>query len=310
MAGMAEFILHHYASSPFSEKVRLAFGLKGLAWRSVEVAAVPPRPLLDALTGGYRRVPVLQVGADVYCDSNLILPALERLAGGPTLYPEAPALSQALGFNWERSIWLAAIGVRVHAAKEDAPAGFLRDREKEYLYVDMSKAAMEPLAALNVQRVRAQLAFVDAALADGRAFLSGGRPGALDLVYAHIVWLMRGADEAKVDALLNLAPILPWLRRVLALGHGRPAAMGAEEALAAARATEPAAIDHLRSTLNGEGPRIGSAVTVTPDDFARVPVAGTLVGADEREVVIHRRDECAGNLHLHFPRAGFEMRAA
>ena len=37
------------------------------------------RPLLSPLTGGYRRAPVLQVGADIYCDTNIILPALERL---------------------------------------------------------------------------------------------------------------------------------------------------------------------------------------------------------------------------------------
>lgn len=305
MAGM--LILHHYGSSPFSEKVRLAFGLKGLAWRSVEIAAVPPRPLLDALTGGYRRVPVLQLGADVYCDTNLILPALERLAGGPTLYPGLRGLAEALAFNWERSVWLAAIGVRVHAAETDAPEGFLRDRAEDYLYVDMSKAAMEPKAQANVQAVRAQLAFVAEALGDGRAFLEGERPGALDLAYAHVVWLMRGADEARVDALLGLAPILPWLRRVLALGHGRPEAMTAEAALAAARDAEPAAFDHLGPV--DERLRPGDPVTVTPDDFARVPVAGTLVGADAREVVIHRRDERAGDLHLHFPRAGFTVTA-
>ncbi len=61
---MSEIILHHYGLSPFAEKVRTALGLKGLAWRSVDVAPLPPRPLLNALTGGYRRIPVLQVGAD------------------------------------------------------------------------------------------------------------------------------------------------------------------------------------------------------------------------------------------------------
>ena len=123
MPGTPKLALHHYASSPFAEKVRLALGLKGLAWGSVEVAPQPPRPLLDALTGGHRRIPVLQVGADIYCDTNIILPALERLHPEPTLYPDAPtALVQALSFNWERSVWFAAIG-GARADREGGRAG-------------------------------------------------------------------------------------------------------------------------------------------------------------------------------------------
>ena len=30
---MSDLILHHYAGSPFSEKVRLILGFKGLPWR-------------------------------------------------------------------------------------------------------------------------------------------------------------------------------------------------------------------------------------------------------------------------------------
>ena len=62
---MNDIILHHYEFSTFSEKVRLALGLKGLAYRSVDIPGLPPRPLLEPLTGGYRRAPVLQIGADI-----------------------------------------------------------------------------------------------------------------------------------------------------------------------------------------------------------------------------------------------------
>ena len=53
---MTDFILHHYPPSPVSEKVRAGFGLKGLAWRSVEQNRLPDRPELFAMTGGYRRI--------------------------------------------------------------------------------------------------------------------------------------------------------------------------------------------------------------------------------------------------------------
>ncbi len=77
---MADIILHQYATSPFSEKVRLLLGAKGLAWQAVEIPAILPKPDLLALTGGYRRTPVMQVGADIYCDTALICEVLDALA--------------------------------------------------------------------------------------------------------------------------------------------------------------------------------------------------------------------------------------
>ena len=66
---MSDVILHQYDSSPFSEKVRICFGIKGLAWRAAQQPVIMPKPDLIPLTGGYRRIPVMQIGADVYCDS-------------------------------------------------------------------------------------------------------------------------------------------------------------------------------------------------------------------------------------------------
>ena len=63
---MNDLILHNYASSPFSEKIRLVLGSKKLPWKSVHIPPIMPKPEVVALTGGYRRTPVLQVGADIY----------------------------------------------------------------------------------------------------------------------------------------------------------------------------------------------------------------------------------------------------
>jgi glutathione S-transferase len=53
--------------------------------------------------------------------------------------------------------------------------------------------------------------------------------------------------------------------------------------------------------------RAGTAVRVTPDDNARVPVTGQLVAADAFTVVIRHHDERAGDLHIHFPRLGYTV---
>jgi len=308
---MSEIILHHYGLSPFAEKVRTALGLKGLAWRSVDVAPLPPRPLLNALTGGYRRIPVLQVGADIYCDTNVILPTLERLCPSPTLYPNGSAgVAQGLAFAWERALWVPTIGVLSHYIGDQLPAEFIKDRKEGYLGFDMSKAAMAPDLPRHLQAVHAHYGWLKTALASGRPFLFGDSPSALDLACWQTTFLLRKNCPAAVDELLGLAPLVPWFDRIAAIGHGTSTPMTSEEALSAAQAASPAPVTHLQPDGDPAGLKAGASVVVTPDDNARVPVAGTLVAASASEVVIHRRDEQAGDLHLHFPRLGFDVIAA
>ena len=307
---MSEIILHHYPFSTFSEKVRTALGLKGLAWRSVEIAGLPPRPLLSPLTGGYRRAPVLQVGADIYCDTNIILPALERLKPTPSLYPAgSEGVAQGLGFAWERQMWIPTIGVLVHYIGEHIPPEFIKDRKEGYLMVDISKEAMAPQFAQHLEFVRAQLGWLKQALA-ARPFLFGDAPSAADLACWQTIFLLRKNCPPEVDALLDLAPLVPWFDRIAALGHGSFTEMSAEQAFEAARAATPAPVTHLSPHGDPGGLKAGTAVIVTPDDNARVPVRGSLVAAGASEVVIHIRDAQAGDLHVHFPRLGFDVVAA
>ena len=70
-------ILHHFEASPFSEKIRVIFGFKRIAWLSVLIPRILPKPDLMPLTGGYRRTPVMQIGADVFCDTQIIVRELE-----------------------------------------------------------------------------------------------------------------------------------------------------------------------------------------------------------------------------------------
>ena len=106
-SGTQDLILHHFDASPFAEKVRLILGFKGLAWRSVQIPMAMPKPDVVALTGGYRKTPLLQIGADIYCDTALIARVLDGMGdglgdgsadgpgGGATLYPAAAPLASA-----------------------------------------------------------------------------------------------------------------------------------------------------------------------------------------------------------------------
>lgn len=128
---MTDLILHHYPTSPFAEKVRVALGIKGLAWQSVIIPVIMPKPDLMPLTGGYRKTPVLQIGADVYCDTQLILREIERRFPDPSLYRGTNSgLANALAFWSDRSLFSSAVGVAFASRRDAMPPEFLADRAK------------------------------------------------------------------------------------------------------------------------------------------------------------------------------------
>jgi glutathione S-transferase len=126
---MHEIILHHYDLSPYAEKIRLALGRKALTWRSVATPMVMPKPDHVELTGGYRRVPVLQIGADVYCDTHCIARALDRLFPDPPLSPPGQQTLEHAFSRWAETTFmmgvLALFGIGGAFSEE-----FMEDRRK------------------------------------------------------------------------------------------------------------------------------------------------------------------------------------
>lgn len=76
---MARVVLFGYESSAFTWKARLALRLKQIPYTFVTVESMMPRPKLrEAFNLTYRRIPVLAIGRDVYCDTALICDALDH----------------------------------------------------------------------------------------------------------------------------------------------------------------------------------------------------------------------------------------
>ena len=125
---MDDFILHHYDPSPFSEKIRLVLGLKQLTWRSVIVPMVLPKPDLMPLTGGNRRTPVLQIGADIYCGTSLIASELERRFPEPTIYPgQSRGVCEMLSLWADQLLFVPSSNYAIRDATH-FPESFYRDR--------------------------------------------------------------------------------------------------------------------------------------------------------------------------------------
>lgn len=298
---MAEFILHHYDNSPFSEKPRLMFGLKGLAWRSVIQPSIMPKPDLVPLTGGYRRAPVMQIGADVYCDSQVILAEILRQAGDDG--------AAAIGGAWAVNLWAdrlffqATVPIIFGELGDQVPRAFIEDREK-LSGRPFDVAAMKAAAGIMTGQWRAQAAWIDEALAEVN-YLAGEHPGLADIAAYMNIWFLMGATPQIGAALLaGFDRLQAWRARVAAIGHGRRSEMTTQEALDVARAAEPAAYDH-HDAADPSGLKPGAAVSVMADDYGRDPIAGALVAINAHRVVIARTDPALGRLNVHFPRAGY-----
>ena len=299
---MTDLILHHYDRSPYSELLRIAFGIKGAAWKSVIIPNVAPKPELTPLTGGYRKTPVLQIGADIYCDTAIAIEAIEALPG-PTLYPAplgrlgALVALQAGGPTFMNAVFSAIVPF---ADKMD-PA-FFEDRQKLF-GSDIER--MKRNAPQLLAQFGGWLAKLDDTLADGRTFLGGDAPGYADCAAGMNVWF-QGNFRLKDTRLAAFPHVAAWIARVEGIGHGIPTDMNPQDALDIALATEPMVVEQVDADT---GFIVGQSVTVRTEDPGANPVAGTLARLTARDIVVLREDPRVGQVAIHFPRLGQIVRA-
>ncbi len=300
---MPDILFHQYDSSPFSEKVRVCLGIKKLAWAAVDQPVIMPKPELVALTGGYRRIPVMQIGADIYCDSQLIVRELERRFPEPTLFPNGDhGLAYANAIWSDRAVFQAAVAIIFGGLGDKVPAAFVKDR-KALSGRSFDPAAMQAALPHMEAQFRAHIALLSDQLADGRRFLSGDHAGLLDANGYYNLWFIRSAFPPAASLFESMPHVPEWLERVKAVGHGKRTEVSRESALDLARTSEPAA-----STVAPRDAELeGRQVTIAADDYGRDEVTGLLVGSSQHYVSIRRNDPRAGEVVVHFPRIGFSV---
>jgi glutathione S-transferase len=307
---MPELILHHYPQSLFSEKARAILNARGLAWRSVIIPMIMPRPDTIPLTGGYRRTPVLQVGADVYCDTAMIAAYLDDKGSGPTLFPAAWRVAAQTLARWvDTELFWAAVTLRFQPsnmgsffADDAAAVAFAEDRANFSQGATTRRIPLEEAEP----RYRLFVAELEAQLSDGRAWLFGGDWTIADFSIYHVLWFVH-AGGLMADLLAAHPATKAWFQRMRAFGARRGEDMSGPDALAVAMDATPAPI--VGSSDIADIP-VGALVDVGPTDYGVMPSRGELLNCDAASIVIGREHARTGTVHVHFPRHGFGVTRA
>jgi glutathione S-transferase len=305
-----DIILHHYPNSPFAEKIRLIMGFKGLHWSSVLIPSIMPKPDVTALTGGYRKTPILQIGADIYCDTALIADVIEARAPRPTLYPAGIAGASRILAQWaDSTLFWAMIPFTMQPAglahmfagvPPEAMKAFGDDRAIFRGNLPrMRPAEAQAAFALYLERLEETLG--------GQEFFFADSPSIADFSIYHNLWfVLRGGPVAKI--LESFSALHSWRDRMAAFGHGTFDKLDSGAAISVAHASEAAA--SLGAGLDTHGIALGETVIVAATDTGIDPIEGALYEATKDQISIAREDPRAGKVVVHFPRVGFELRRA
>jgi glutathione S-transferase len=305
---MKQLILHHYPISPFAEKIRLVLGFKGLRWTSVIIPNIMPKPDVIALTGGYRKTPILQIGADIYCDTALVADVLESEAPSPTLYPTAVDAASRTLAQWADStlFWTvipytmqpAGIAHMFAGVPPETLKAFGEDRN--VFRANMSRMRPpEALAGFTIYLERLE------AILGQQNFFFGAAPSIADFSIYHCLWfVMRGGPVATIVE--AFAGLKAWRERMAAFGHG---SFDKLDSGAAVRiANESTAMPSSGVNVDTHGIAAGERVMIAATDTGVDPIEGMLYSAGKDRIAIAREDARAGKVVVHFPRLGFELR--
>jgi glutathione S-transferase len=263
-----------------------------------------PRPDLMPLTGGYRRTPVLQIGADIYCDTQCIMRELERRFPEPGLLPKGcEGLAWTSAMWTDRSFFQNTVNLVFGSLADKVPADFIADRE-QLRGAKFDVAAMTAAIPQMRDQFRAHLHWIDTQLCDERSWIAGEAPSLIDVNAYMNLWYVRAHLDDADEMLAEFDHTRAWAGRLRAIGHGQRTEMSTAEALEiGTRATPQTAELHDPNDPNGR--KVGDKVAVVPDDYGKIRVTGEIVALSPQHVAIRRHDPRAGNVVVHFPRAGF-----
>jgi glutathione S-transferase len=264
-----------------------------------------PKPDLVALTGGYRKIPVLQIGNHVYCDTALIARVLERLAPTPTLYPSP--LSDIVAEWADTTLFETAVAVGFRPTRFDELVRLVPQDElikivddRKAMRADAKKSGPPAHAARG--QLDVYLRRIERALSEGD-YLVGSEPSIADFSAYHLLWWL---EKMTPEPLAGLGAVKAWMDRIASIPDADYTMIDAGDAIRVCRES-PDGYEPAGPFVEMNGLSSSARVVVRALDYGRDPIPGSLVGSTADEVVIHRTDDRAGSVYVHFPRLGYEV---
>ena len=290
--------------SPYSKKVISIFAFKNLAWHAVEQPVIAPKPDLTPLTGGYRKIPVLQIGAHIYCDTKLMIREIEKRHPETALTPTELLGAAELIADWaDYRLFSHAAGPSIFEIGNLVPKDFLADR-----------AAMQRpevlAAALPVDHVKAQfvldLQMINRQL-EGTPFMLGERFTLADAATFHVLNFACNAPSLAEEVNKHTA-IANWLQAIRDMGEGQRSDMEPAEALNIARDATP---DYTppADAIADEALPVGQVIAIKPNDYGQEETVGEIAWATAEALAVKRSDEKVGDVLVHYPRLGYLFEA-
>lgn len=301
-----QLILHQYDISPFSQKAQKMMGLKGLDWLSIEMPLIAPKPDVEALTGGYRGTPVLQVGADVFIDNWMIARALDSYARVAPLNPRGP-LEAAAVYAWCERLFIPLLHSAFATYKSQWEPDFLADRKRVFPDVDFDSLYIADPDRRS--QVSAFLGEAAAQLGRGAPFLGGETPDSGDVHVWGMVWMIYSALPDLVPLLERYEELTRWHVSMEALGRGQRTDVGFQVAWDALR---DGGFQPLPETPMEEPLRdwLGATVAVSAGSADRGMATGRFIAVDQHQVVIATTPLDGAEAHVWFPRFGYHVALA
>ncbi len=302
---MTDIVLHHYPPSPVSEKIRVALGILKADWKSVEIPRVPPKPDVLPLTGGYRRTPIMQIGADIYCDSQCILSELTNRF--PTLNVGSNANYADIINHWTDHIFKSLVQLAIGASAEELPKDFLADRTRLFFGpqfdLEVIKKTIPHLAA----QIRSHFTWAENVLSDERLFFHGDTASMSDACFYYLPWFIRRRWAQGEAFMKEFKHLEIWESRVKDIGHGSPSEMSSLEAIELAKSSAPIALDEIDNN-EAQGLSIGDSASIVFDaDSGETPVIGEIEHISANRISIRHQNERVGMVCIHFPRNGYRV---
>lgn len=217
--------LFHYPFSPWSQKITLYLAIRKIPYVSCIQPVTLPRPdLTNGLGVNYRRIPILSIGRDIYCDTLLVLEKLEEL------YPYGPGEVKRCGTNGtERALerllekWTDVVVFKYAAAAIPTSLDAVRDKtfiddRTELWGRDWAVDHQDSLRPEGLAVLRSNIQFLEESLLeDGREWVLGGEDMTLADIHAAwiFVWLseMDGALPESIFGRKEYPKVWAWFDR-------------------------------------------------------------------------------------------------